>query len=534
MKAVGALKMVEQHSPRRAPFDATERALRLLGSVQDYAIFALDAQGVIETWNPGAERLKGYSAKEAIGLHFSVFYPPEDRAAGKCQRLLDIAARCGHVEDEGWRVRKDGVLFWASVVISAIRDDDGRLVGYSKVTRDLTERRQTQEELRQSEQRFRLLLESVQDYAIYMLDLDGRVVTWNAGAARVKGYAARDIIGKHVSVFYTAEERAAGVCERELKIAAEVGRFEVEGWRVRQDGTQLWASVVITAMRDAQGVLIGFAKVTRDLTERLRAEQERLRLAQTQEALRLRDEFVSIAAHELRTPLTALQLGLQGLSRHTAGWTDALTKRLSRSVRSTERLAQLVESLLDVTRISHGRLELHRSRFDLTEVAREVVDRLQDAAVQASCPLTVELEGAIEGEWDRLRTEQILINLLGNAFKYASNAPVRLAVRRDSARVVIEIEDQGPGIAKADLDRIFGRFERATARKSHGGLGLGLYVTQELVRAHGGAIHVENRATGGVAFTVHLPLHAPRDAGAESVAEPNPPTFDPEPMNDPG
>jgi PAS domain S-box-containing protein len=528
MKVARTLKMIERSPEGEVAFDAVERVQRLLGSVQDYAIFALDIHGVIQTWNPGAERLKGYTAKEAIGRHFSTFYPPEDRTAGKCQRLLELATRQGHVEDEGWRVRKDGSFFWASVVISAIRDDDGRLVGYSKVTRDLTERRQAQEVLRQSEQRFRLLLESVQDYAIYMVDLDGRVVTWNAGAARVKGYTARDIIGRHVSVFYTAEDREAGACERELKVAAEDGRLELEGWRVRQDGTQLWASVVITAMRDAHGVLVGFAKVTRDLTERRRAEQERLRLAQTQEALRLRDEFVSIAAHELRTPLTALQLGLQGLSRQANGWTDAVTKRLSRSIRSAERLAQLVESLLDVTRISHGRLQLHRSRFDLTEVAREVVDRLHDAAVHASCTLTVELDGSIVGEWDRLRTEQILINLLGNAFKYAANAPVRLAVKRAAESAVIEVEDQGPGIPEADLDRIFGRFERATSHPPQGGLGLGLYVTQELVRAHGGTVHVQNRATGGLSFTVHLPLE-PRDATPSSAGD----RSDPEPAPDP-
>lgn len=512
------------------PFAPESRVQRLLGSIRDFALFALGPDGRIETWNPGAERLNGYTAQEAIGRHFSLFYPPEDRAAGKCEALLALAAREGHVDDEGWRMRKDGTQFWASVSISAIRDDGGRLLGYSKVTRDLTELRRGQEALRQSEERFRLLLESVQDYAIYMLDPQGRVVTWNAGAERVKGYAAREVIGRHVSLFYTEEEQGSGKCEKELALAAEVGRYEDEGWRERKDGTRFWASVVISAMRDATGTLVGYAKVTRDLTERRRAEQERLRLVQTQEALRLRDEFVSVAAHELRTPLTALQLGLQGLSRHSPGWAEGDARRLSRSLRSANRLGQLVESLLDVTRISRGRLELRRSRFDMVEALHEVVEGLQDSAEEAGCPLTVALAGPLDGEWDRLRVEQIVMNLLGNAFKYAPRAPVRLAARRGKggAEAVIEVEDRGPGLPEEDLARIFGRFERATSVHPHAGLGLGLYVTQELVNAHGGSVEAENLTAGGLRFTVRLPLAA--CAEVEGRAEAGAPT----PAADPG
>ena len=245
----------------------------LIESVRDYAIFALDPRGYILSWNAGAERFKGYSAQEIIGKHFSIFYPPEKVAEGFPDFELREAARTGRFEDEGWRVRKDGSRFWANVVITALRDEARTLVGYAKVTRDLTARREAEEALRLSEERFRLLVESVKDYAIFMLDPRGYIATWNAGAARIKGYTADEIIGKHFSIFYPAEKVAERFPEYELEVAAREGRFEDEGWRVRKDGSRFWANVVITALRNEAGELVGFGKVTRDLTERRAAEE---------------------------------------------------------------------------------------------------------------------------------------------------------------------------------------------------------------------------------------------------------------------
>ncbi|MFI5589736.1 PAS domain S-box protein [Amycolatopsis sp. NPDC051758] len=264
------------------PSPASEDRFGLLvRSVQDYAIFLLDPGGRISSWNAGAERIKGYAAGEIVGQHFSVFYPPEDLAAGKPARELEVAAEQGRLEDEGWRVRKDGSRFWANVVITALVDEQGRLRGFGKVTRDLTERRAAELALQESEERFRLLVQNVQDYGIFMLDRDGRISSWNAGAERIKGYAAGEIIGQHFSVFYPPEDVAAGKPARELEIAIDQGRLEDEGWRVRKDGTRFWANVVITALFDKEHRLHGFGKVTRDMTERRNAEQalrERRRL----------------------------------------------------------------------------------------------------------------------------------------------------------------------------------------------------------------------------------------------------------------
>ena len=246
----------------------------LVESVQDYAIFALDPDGYILSWNAGAERFKGYTADEIIGKHFSIFYPQEKIASGFPEYELREAARTGRFEDEGWRLRKDGTRFWASVVLTALRDHTGTLVGYAKVTRDLTERRATDEALRLSEERFRLIVQGVRDYAIFMLDPTGHVATWNDGAQRIKQYSADEIIGKHFSIFYPPEKIAEQFPQYELREAERTGHFEDEGWRLRKDGSRFWANVVITALRDADGHLIGFSKVTRDLTER-RASEER-------------------------------------------------------------------------------------------------------------------------------------------------------------------------------------------------------------------------------------------------------------------
>ena len=257
----------------------------LVESVQDYAIFALDTSGQILTWSAGAARLKGYARTEVVGRHFSIFYSAEDVEAGKPEQELEAAARAGRFEDEGWRVRKDGTPFWANVVITALRDEMGTLIGFAKVTRDLTERRRNEETLRESEERFRLLVENVRDYAIFMLDPEGRVATWNAGAEHIKGYLAEEIVGQHFSIFYPEEKVAERLPQYELEVAARTGRLEDEGWRVRKDGSRFWANVVITALRNAKQELVGFSKVTRDLTERRAAEEQARRLAAEEAAL---------------------------------------------------------------------------------------------------------------------------------------------------------------------------------------------------------------------------------------------------------
>ena len=355
-------------------------------------------------------------------------------------------------------------------------------------------------------------MESIRDYAVFMLDRDGRVQTWNTGAALIKGYQRQEIVGKSIDLFYTQVDRESGRPAMLLARAANEGRVEDEGWRVRKDGTRFWADVVITALRDEAGALIGFSKVTRDLTQRQLAEEERRRLdaerVRAEEALRIRDEFLSVASHELKTPLTALQIELYGMKAPIEKSGDErLQRKLGRAARSADRLSRLTEMLLDVSRIATGRLELTREPFDLRPAIEQVVETMQGTAAQANCDLSFQSSAEpIIGTWDRLRVEQVVMNLLVNAFKYGAGQPVALSLSRDGNDAIIEVRDHGPGIPSGDVDRIFERFERATGIGNQGGLGLGLYVSREIVQAHGGSIAGGSHPDGGAYFTVRLPL----------------------------
>jgi PAS domain S-box-containing protein len=308
-------------------FPSSDEFRLLVDSVVDYAIFMLDPSGHVATWSAGAEKIKGYRGDEIIGKHFSTFYPAADIAAGKPERELEIATEVGRVEDEGWRIRKDGTPFWANVVITALRDESGSLRGFGKVTSDLTDRRRAEEELRSSEQRFHHLVDAVIDYAIYMLDPTGHVSTWNPGASRLKGYAPDEVIGKHFSIFYPPEDRAGGRPEQILDIVRRDGHFEGDGWRVRKDGTRFWANVVITALHDSAGVLLGFAKVTRDLTARREAEdnEKRLLLERTaREVAERSEQKIRESEERLRALSTRLEIVLEGVAdaitvQHRAG-----------------------------------------------------------------------------------------------------------------------------------------------------------------------------------------------------------------------
>jgi PAS domain S-box-containing protein len=503
----------------------------MIDAVRDYAIFMLDPTGHVLSWNIGAQRIKGYSAEEIVGEHFSRFYGEADRLRGHPAEELEAALRDGAYSEEGWRVRKDGTSFWASVVITTLRDPDGRHVGFAKVTRDLTERRGAEEMLRLSEERLRLLFQSVKDYAIFMLDPGGHVSTWNSSAANIKGYGADDVLGKHFSLFYMPEDVAAGGPDRALRIAALEGRYEEEGFRVRKDGTRFWANTVLTAIRDPAGALRGFAKVTRDLTERRRLEEEaraaaeeagaeKARAAEAVNEVQARDEFISVAAHELRTPLTALQLKLQSLQLSLARPEDLVRRqsRVAGALRQVGRLTGLVERLLDVSRLVSGKLVLIPTEIDLADAAKHVLEDLEEQASQSGCSLLLVAPEPIRGLWDRQRLEQVLVNLVSNSIKYGAGKPVQVIVSGDQGVARIEVADQGIGIQSADLERIFLRFERAAPLRHYGGLGLGLYLTKSIVGAFGGSIRVVSTPGKGSAFTVELPRDVQRQRPSEAGA----------------
>lgn len=667
-------------SPRPTADGTSGDLLQLVSGITDYAIFLLDATGHVTTWNAGAERINGYRAEEIIGRHFSTFYSQEDVAAHKPERELEIAARTGHHEDEGWRIRKDGSRFWASVVITALRSPEGELRGFGKVTRDLGER--------WLGGRLEGLLNAI-DAAVVVRDRKCELVWVNEAAAKLGGWAsaadllasrtglnaathevsdengeplapadlpaarvirgepsatmvvrvrekktgrvwwasvhARPILGMFdrpelsVSVWrdVTAERRrqeASGYLSRAAKVLTEsldygatmsrlarllvpeladwcsVDVLEDGGLRniavahvdpakvelarelqarypPRLEGPSGVAAVMKTGrpqlLPDLNDTLVASARRDEELGRILRelglrsamivplgardqvlgvmtlisAESHRtydesdLALAQelgiragtaidnaraygeARAAIRLRDEFLSVAGHELRTPLTALQLQLQSLDAAFARGQVAAEParwepRVHKTVGHAHRLQRLIDELLDVSRITSGRLSLEREDMDLGELAREVVERHTPEAIRSGSIVTLETRGNTRGNWDRTRLDQVLTNLLSNAVKYGAGKPIHVGVTgrgEGDAKVHLVVRDQGIGIDAAAQPRIFGRFERAVSERHYGGFGLGLWIVRELVEAHGGHVRFDSEPGRGSTFYVDLP-----------------------------
>jgi len=502
---------VSPSSEPHLPGGAEERFRQLVSEVTDYAIFLLDPSGRVASWNLGARRIKQYTADEIIGKHFSIFYPEEALARKFPEMELEVAARDGRFEDEGWRVRKDGTRFWASVVITALRTESNTLRGFLKITRDLTERRAAEEALRQSEERFRLLVEGVVDYAIFMLDPDVKIASWNVGAERIKGYRAAEVLGRHFSIFYTPESIREGKPERELRDALEHGRSEDEGWRIRKGGERFWANVVITPVYGADGGLRGFAKVTRDLTERRRVEQ-------LQEADRQKNEFLALLAHELRNPLAPIRTALHVIGQPRTGAAEIARAQVI-AERQVRHMSRLLDDLLDVVRVGEGRMDLRRESVDLRELVHRAAEAVSASATERRQSIALDLPGEpIELFADPTRIEQVLMNLLNNSIKYTdSGGRIRVRAARDGDQAVLEVSDNGIGIDSAILPRIFDLFVQAERRldRSVGGVGIGLTLVRRIVELHGGTVVASSSGPGmGSRFVVRLPATAGAAAGA--------------------
>jgi PAS domain S-box-containing protein len=510
-------------SQAKTPRHSEERFRLLVEGVKDYAIFMLDPQGHVLTWNTGAQLIKGYRADEIVGQHFSRFYPSETEKDFPAYELR-VATAEGRFEDEGWRVRKDGSRFWANVVITALRAD-GELIGFAKVTRDLTERREHEGRLRQSEERFRLLVEGVADYAIFMLDPNGVVSTWNAGAARIKGYHADEIVGQHFRKFYPPDAVESAWPEHELRVAAAEGRFIDEGWRVRKNGARFWAHVTITALRDEAGRLQGFAKLTRDLTERKRTEEleasgaereamleaERNARMLAQRSARIKDEFLATLSHELRTPLNAIMGWTQVL--RTRGAQDAAEVQHAMEVieRNSRAQVRLIDDLLDLSRIMAGRFRLDVQQVALLDVVRGALDSIEPAAHAKGVRLESVLDPkSVVVSGDPARLQQVFWNLLSNAVKFTpKGGKIQVLLQRVNSHIEFSVSDTGIGIPESFLPHVFERFSQkdSSTQREYGGLGLGLAISKQLVDLHGGSIQAKSYGEGhGATFVVVLPL----------------------------
>ena len=520
-----------KHLEHTAKFEASQseegRYRMLVEAVTDYAIYMLDPRGIVSSWNPGARRFKGYEPSEIIGQHFSNFYTDEDKAAGLPQRALEIAAREGKFENEGWRVRKDGTKFWAYVIIDPIRDSNGKLVGFAKVTRDLTERRQAEAELRKSQELFRLLVQGVTDYAIYLLSPEGNVTSWNAGAQRIKGYLPEEIIGTHFSRFYTDEDRQAGLPASALETATREGRYEKEGLRVRKDGTQFWANVVIDAIRSEDGTLFGFAKITRDITERKNAE---LALEKTRQALLQAQKMEAIGqltggiAHDFNNLLMAIQGSLELMKRRLPQNDEVFTKFLDNALQGAHRGAALTQRMLAFAR----RQELKLEPLDLPELIFGMTNLLQSSlgpSVQIDTHFPLRLPKALA---DPNQLELALLNLAVNArdampkggsVGIAANEVTVTAdpVLKPGHYICVSVTDTGTGMDEETLQHALEPF--FTTKGVGKGTGLGLPMVHGMAEQSGGKLILKSKPGQGTTAQICLPVAA-LETGTEKSEPP--------------
>jgi PAS domain S-box-containing protein len=490
-----------------------ERLQLFIGSVTDYAIYMLTPEGTVASWNAGAQRFKGYEPTEIIGKHFSTFYTEEDRADELPARALRTAATGGKFEAEGWRVRKDGTRFWASVVIDPIRNEQGELLGFAKITRDITDKKKAQEELRRSEETFRLLVRGVTDYAIYMLSPEGQVTNWNAGAHRIKGYAETEIVGLHFSQFYTTEDRDAGLPQRALSEASSKGSYEAEGWRVRKDGSRFYAHVIIDAIRDERGELIGFAKITRDITERkeatrqLELAREALFQSQKMEAI---GQLTGGIAHDFNNLLNVVTNGLDMLRQRVRDPADL--RLVDTMVQAVEHGTTLNQQLLSFARQQPMQGEPH----DLSRLIRAfepVLRRASRSAIHFEFDLAPSLPAA---KVDPTQFETALLNVVVNARDATADGgrilvSTREVVLKDGERgsvgageyVEVCVQDSGCGMSPEVIERAVEPF--FTTKPFGSGTGLGLSQVYGMVQQAGGGMHIKSAPGEGTIVSLYFP-----------------------------
>jgi PAS domain S-box-containing protein len=492
---------------------------RMIEEIQDYAIILMDERGIIVNWNKGAEKIKLYSEKEILGKHFSIFYLKEDLDNNLPQKLMEEAKTNGRAAQEGWRKRKDGTRFWGSITITAVHNDDNAVIGFCKVTRDLTDKKITEDHLRLSEERYHQMIAEVQDYAIILLDPEGIIKNWNVGAQRIKGYLADEVIGKKIDLFYTEEDRKNFLPDTLLKQARDTGKAVQEGWRVRKDGSKFWGTIVITALHNKAGDIIGFSKVTRDLTEQ-KITNDKI-LAYTEE-LELQnselEQFAYVASHDLQEPLRKIQT-FTGLIQDNQDNKDLVKVYFEKLERSAKRMGELVKSLLNYSRLTKDKNNLLQTAVDLNTIIEEVKLDFELLIEERKATIICEPLPTVTG--NHMQLGQLCSNLISNSLKFSKADPI---VRISSTVVTkdqiadppksfsdgkyykITFEDNGIGFEQQYDKLIFSLFQRLHGKLDYAGTGIGLALCKKIVENHNGLINATGEPGKGATFNVYLPV----------------------------
>ncbi len=492
---------------------------KMIEEIQDYAIILLDKNGIIMNWNKGAEKIKKYKDSEIIGKHFSVFYLKEDFDDRLPQKLLNEASLTGRAIQEGWRKRKDDSRFWASVTITALHDENNSVIGYCKVTRDLTEKKNAEDSLRLSEERYHQMIAEVQDYAIILLSIEGIIENWNAGAEKIKGYSSKEAIGKKFEMFYTDEDKADNLPAKLLNRAKETGKALQEGWRVRKDKSKFWGSITITALHNKAGHVIGYSKVTRDLTTQKLNEETTLKYTKELEIQNIElEQFAYVASHDLQEPLRKIQT-FADLIRKDYKNEELVKTYFSKLETSAKRMSELIKSLLSFSHLTSGSDRPEMLKVDLNKILDLVTQDFELLINEKNAIIESEILPVVEGYETQL--VQLFSNIISNSIKFSDKQPViKISVEKSQKEefpnVLNEVSekeywqitftDNGIGFDQKFSNIIFSLFQRLHDKNSYEGTGIGLALCRRIVENHNGTIDAHSELGNGATFIISLPV----------------------------